>query len=198
MTARTTAAVFLVCTVRSATGGSGEIAVDSNMLMKGVQCGQNVTRYWINVGDVANGYSFYRDAASLTYLYHDLDCNGDGSDYNDEGGPLWIIGPQRPNEIKTSDLDLDKRCSFHTYLHSTADVPPSGRWRSYCTYTTALDGVAIDSRSGWENFDVTFEDIGEETDPNFDFGSAGGNTQTAAPFLLISAATLLGLQSWFD
>eukprot|EP00966_Prymnesium_polylepis_P295770 6830978-Prymnesium_polylepis.3 len=70
-------------------------------------------------GIAGNDAPYYRNAASY-WLYHDLDCSGNGSPAR------WILDEDTPDGSRSSDLDNDGQCAFAGVLTTADAQPPLG------------------------------------------------------------------------
>ena len=146
-------------------GGGGGVtqlvthaAAASNFEMTGNICEADVNFYWIYQGNTANGYGYYKDAATGNYLHHDVDCNGPENDgyYATGEAALWIVTNLKPSTTRTTDLDNSGDCSVIAAILTTSDIPESGTWSATCR---SPDGYSPGEGT------LIVRDIGQQTAP---------------------------------
>lgn len=80
-------------------------------------------------GLTASGAPFFKAQGIDVYMYHDLDCSGDG-----QRPARWIINAVPPKASRLQDLDQDGSCKYHARLDSEDRTGPavSAMWRVFC------------------------------------------------------------------
>jgi len=100
------------------------------------------------VSMAADGSPIYKARGIEEYIYHDVDCDGAGSNT----AARWLIGNIAPSLTATKDLDGDGKCTYHARLDSarvgTSRPPAYADWIMYCN-----------GDSGWMSVELTLQEV---------------------------------------